>query len=668
VRNISNDFTKYMTQFLGFGPDGVEALINIVLRKSDGDEQRLTAIQQLIPQLAQRLPTTDNEQMQVELLNALIRVATSDHSLRSLDSASFNILFAFLSSQRPQAVRSRAIVLLSTIMSKEESNSNLLSSVKSQLSNFITDQLSTASPTEYITALSVLTSIFTIRSEMGAEIFLQEGFLEEIVEDGLDLEDENVPKALLELLSAASVDKSCRAKILNVADGFLQECAHSTDTEKRALSGSILAKLSSASGELSQTGMDLLKIFNNAYQSKNETALQSAVEGLAFSSTIGKTKEELTKDPNFLHSIMGILKSPGRQHPLIYGCLSVLVNLTFYKPPLTEEEKRINEIRRMAKETNIHTIDKLDDNAHVSTRCKAVLSAGLLPSLNVMATNSSPACITAIAYILLSVSTTPAHRGLMAQQGAIKLILALLTKPVDQNTEITLAHALAKILISVNPSLIFSSRTPITAPIQPLTSLLTNESLPNELPRFETLLALTNLASAEDSARSAIVDKAWTVTETLLLSDTPLLQRAATELVCNLVVSQKGTEKFLPSKGTSASSRLHLLLALADVDDVATRRAAGGALAMLTDLKEICVAIGEVERGVERVGGMVGDDDEDVAFRGMICMRNLMENAGTDLKKRIVVAGMFEKIQKLMKGSTNDRVKNLGQEISRQIG
>ena len=178
---------------------------------------------------------------------------------------------------------------------------------------------------------------------------------------------------------------------------------------------------------------------------------------------------------------------------------------------------------------------------------------------------------------------------------------------------------------------------------------------------FETLLALTNLASAEDSARNAIVDKAWTVTETLLLSDNPLLQRAATELVCNLVVCQNGVEKFLPSKTTSSVSRLHLLLALADVDDVATRRAAGGALAMLTDFKEICGAIGEVERGVERVCGMVGDDDEDVGFRGIICVRNLIENGG-DIKK-MVGAGVTEKIQELMKRTANDGLKHVCKEV-----
>jgi protein unc-45 len=519
---------------------------------------------------------------------------------------------------------------------------------------------------EYVIVFSVVTSIFTIRGDVGAEIFLQEGFLEEILEDTAHFDDEVVHSTLLELLSAATVDKNCRVKIAKAARGFLEDCAHSTNTEKRALSSSILAKLLTTSTETPEFGINLLKIFNDASVSKSESALLSAIEGLAFSSTVAKIKEELVNDATFLPSVLGILKSPGRQHPLIYGCLSILVNLTIYKPTLTEEEKRVNEIRRLAKEADVQPIDELDNNTHVTTRCKAVVAVGLLPSLNVVALNASPTCTNAIAHILLSVSTAAAHRGLLAQQGAIKLILALLGKPIDEDTETTLSNALAKILISVNPALIFSSRTPITAPVPPLTKLLTNESLPNELPRFESLLALTNLASVEDSARNLIVDKAWTVMETLLLSDIPLLQRATTELVCNLVTCQKGAEKFCPSKTTSATSRLHLLLALADVEDVSMRRAAGGALATLTDLQEVCTAIAAVERGLERIIGMLEDEDEDTTFRGIICVGNLVV-IGHDLKEILVEKKVSEKVRVLIKRTPNSRLKNICDEVLAQL-
>ncbi|KAJ1883807.1 class II myosin [Coemansia sp. IMI 209127] len=116
----------------------------------------------------------------------------------------------------------------------------------------------------------------------------------------------------------------------------------------------------------------------------------------------------------------------------------------------------------------------------------------------------------------------------------------------------------------------------------------------------------------------------------LMLSDHPLVRRAATELLCNLVYSSNVFERYvdnadkyvpestaaeemlsgellpsgiveLPSDDEDAakesqsggsdtyrSHRLHLLVALADVDDAATRSAAAGALAILSNDPQCC--------------------------------------------------------------------------------
>ena len=669
IAKVSSDLEKSIPGFLDCGSKGIEAFTNIVLQNWSDNMLQKEAASAFTTQLAQQLRTTKDETTKVTHLDALLRIVTSKLDFKPNDNLlSFALIFPLLSSQVPQPIRSRAIVLLSTIVSNEEPHSTVLTTLKSQLSDFITKRLSESSSGASITACSVLSVIFPIRAEVAADVFLQEGLLEEVVQDALDSEDEAVPKAALELLSSATADKRCRSKINEVASEFLQHCSQSTDSAGRALAALVLAKLATASTDLKLPEINLLEIFNDAYQAKNDVAIQSAVEGLAFASTVARTKEELLGHPTFIPAILAILKSPRRQHPLVYGCLSILVNVTTYRPPLTEEEMRINEIRKLAKDSNVSTPDRFDDNGFVAARCKAVLAAGLLPTLSAMAVNSSPACISAIAQILLSVATAPTNRGLLAQQGAVKLILALLAKGVDAGTEITLSHAMAKILISVNPALIFSSRTPITAPIQPLTALLSNESLPNDLPRFESLLALTNLASApEDTARIAIVEKAWTTIESLLLTDNPLLARAATELVCNLVSCQVGAEKFFPSKSTGAVGRLHVLLALADVEDLATRRAAGGALAMLTDFGEVCEAVGNVERGFERVGGMLTDEDEDCVFRGVICVRNLVDVGGDEIKKRFVGMTIPKKVQGVLWKTKNARLKEVCEEVLKEL-
>ena len=78
----------------------------------------------------------------------------------------------------------------------------------------------------------------------------------------------------------------------------------------------------------------------------------------------------------------------------------------------------------------------------------------------------------------------------------------------------------------------------------------------------------------DNTARELIIRQSWeTMENQLLLSGNTLVQRASVELVCNLMLSPTGVTKFADG-GAKAKTRMHILLALADVEDVATRRAA----------------------------------------------------------------------------------------------
>ena len=132
-----------------------------------------------------------------------------------------------------------------------------------------------------------------------------------------------------------------------------------------------------------------------------------------------------------------------------------------------------------------------------------------------------------------------------------------------------------------------SGSPPLSSTIRPLVTLLspppetaTNASNPRDLlPTFESLLALTNLASTSDPEIGAqIIRLAAPQIEELVLSSNLRICRAATELCCNLTLSPSGIALF--ASGTlEARRRIHILLALADSEDAATRRAAGGAIA-----------------------------------------------------------------------------------------
>jgi hypothetical protein len=84
---------------------------------------------------------------------------------------------------------------------------------------------------------------------------------------------------------------------------------------------------------------------------------------------------------------------------------------------------------------------------------------------------------------------------------------------------------------------------------------------------------------------------------------------------------------------------------------------------MLTDFAKVCEGIGKVERGVERVGGMVGDVDDDVAFRGVVCVGNLIGNGGGDIKTHVLEIGMGEKVKAFLGRTGDERMKGLCREV-----
>ncbi|KAG9026321.1 hypothetical protein FS842_005115 [Serendipita sp. 407] len=75
-----------------------------------------------------------------------------------------------------------------------------------------------------------------------------------------------------------------------------------------------------------------------------------------------------------------------------------------------------------------------------------------------------------------------------------------------------------------------------------------------------------------------------------LLDEHEMLRRANVELLCNLVVCEPVFDRFVPQPGGggAAESRLQILVALADVDDLPTRKAASGALAVLSSDERVC--------------------------------------------------------------------------------
>ncbi|CAK7218808.1 SWI5-dependent HO expression protein 4 [Sporothrix curviconia] len=609
---------------------------------------------------------------------------------RLIDSDCADTLLSYLDMRQPDIVRGHATLTTSSYLKAAGDDG------AQKLSEFFYDRVKRGTYDDYIVAFCVAAAVFPIVPELTAEMFLSEGFLASLGPlMRRKWKSRKVETACLDMLNVACMNAACREAVQKYCvewleeivdqdpddvvkdmfaanpDGSLGEGSISMRRHSRQvqnLAAVILAKLKatlppqqpakveelseSGSGrvELATTSIeDLSKMFTGLLATSPDQGSSNAVEGLAYASLQPKVKEELAQDNGFLKNLVKTLKSAPPRSPITYGALSIFSNMTRYQPPQSEEQRRLGQLKAYANaagNTATQKPDPLNDDAHVSARCQQVFAAGVTPVLVSHSKNGSAASLSLIIGIIHALSMTQSLRGQLAQQGAIRLLIDAWNalSSVDSanssaDTSVarrTAAQALARILISTNPSLVFGGTrpTPISAAIRPLASLLKRDDDSYDLlPTFESLMALTNLASTDDDTRGSILHVAWPDVEELILSNNERITRAAVELVCNLVQAPEGILMYADGS-PAARNRINIMVALADAEDEGTRNAAGGALASLLAYEGVVEGVLARDRGVQIILGLCGaSESEDLRHRGAVSIYSMVMCDGETGKK-----------------------------------
>ncbi|KAI1748279.1 putative actin cytoskeleton organization protein [Xylaria castorea] len=588
-----------------------------------------------------------------------------------LDDICVDTMLGYLDMRQAESVRGHAILTTSAYLKAAGDKGSRA------LQTFFFDRVKRGTYDDYIVAFCVAAAIFPVAPEPTVEMFLSEGFLPSL--DPLmrrKWKSRKVETACLDMLNAASMHPECREAIRKYCTDWLEEVVdqdpeelskaiHSADPDVQETPGSIsmrrhsravqtlaaviLAKLRAVPSTAQQTTQDnegriqpaitsiedLSTKFVTLLLTDPESSKRHSIEGLAYATIQPTVKEEVAHNPKLLKTLVNILGDAPAKSPLTYGSLSIFMNLTCYRPVQSEEEKKINQLKAYANAAGkLAAPNPLSDNEHVADRCKRVFEAGVVPVLVTHSRHGSSASLSLIISILFSLSVTTSLRGQLAQQGAVNLLIAAWSAlpDTDGQAKRTAAQALARMLISTNPTLVFGGTRarPQNAAIRPLISILPPDPAAETrdlLPSFEALMALTNLASTDDDTRATIIRVAFPEIEEQLLSSNHLVSKAATELVCNLVESVEGVALYAEDT-PQAANRLHILLALADAEDEATRSAAGGALASLTAYEEVGRGVIKRNRGVEIVLGLCSEDNEDLRHRGVFIIHNMVSYEG----------------------------------------
>lgn len=600
----------------------------------------------------------------------------AEHLHGIIDADSFDVILNSLDFRLPASLRSQAT--LATIKLFEQAPST----AQDLVSKFVTARVQKSIADELVVAFSAAAAIFPITVQAAAALFLTEGFISTLVPLVQSKKSQKLEQAALELISAACVDKNCREAINRHCRMWLEDLvATSSDKKRASLAALVLVKLGDEQptsdgpviitpGKVDQD--DLIASFKSMVISSDMTSKQDPIEGLAYASVQPKVREDLSKSPKFLKHLLETVQATSATTPnILFGGLTILSNLTAYPPLRSEEDKRIAQLKAYANVQKPVDPDPLLDEAHVTVRCRRVMEAGVVPVLVGAAKRASPHAISQISSILLSLAKDSRNRGVLAQQGAIRLLTHIYDSvtsstttpsPYPPNTAAQSAQALSRILISTNPAHIFTPAFPSQTAVRPLLTQLTpTESSVWQLHAFEALLALTNLASLDTPAQDTIIRGAFdTLVDNLLLSQNKLLRRAATELLCNLMASPLCIERFADAS-PRATHRLHLLLAMTDVDDGPTRSAAGGALAMLLSVDLAVAELLKQERGVDFLLGLCRDEDEDIRHRGVVCLREIV-GAGPEGVEAVKKKGGVEALKGVLKESRSQEVLMLGVE------
>ncbi|USP74437.1 uncharacterized protein yc1106_01711 [Curvularia clavata] len=602
----------------------------------------------------------------------------AEHLKGIIDADSFDVILASLDIRLPTKLRSQATLASIKLFELAPDTAGEL------ISRFVTAKIKKGEANDLVIAFSAAAAIFPVAVTAAAALFLTDGFVSTLVSRVQSKKSHNLEQATLELISAACVDKNCREAINKHCREWLEDLVAESPNKKRAnLAALILVKLGEEkpSDETPRIVRaekvdqdDLIASFKSMVIGGDTSSKQDSVEGLAYASLQPKVREDLSKSPKFLKRLMEAMSDPSSPKNIIFGGLTIFVNITEYQPLRSEEEKRMAQLKAYANVQKPAPPDALLNDEDVAIRCKRVLDAGIVPLLVQVCKNGSPSVLTQSSLILLSLSKDTKNRGTMAQQGAVKLLIQIWdhisttnessttgTTPFPPAALPTTAQALSRLLISINPAHVFNAALPSTSAIRPLISQLSRtESTTWQLHAFEALLALTNLASLDRNTQDHIIRQSFdTVVDDLLLSSNTMVRRASTELVCNLMASPVCIGNFADGS-PRAKHRLHLLLAMTDVEDSATRSAAGGALAMLLSVDLAVVEFLKQEKNVEWLLGLCQDEDEAIRYRGVVCLRSVVDVE--EGKERCKGKGAVEALKVVLKESRSQEVLSVGVE------
>ena len=581
-----------------------------------------------------------------------------------------SIVLPYISIALDQAITSQVVVVIAKCLELNGDYSQV------SLQSIVEDLILEDTAKSMIIVFSLLSTLFHIDPPIAQMIFI----LDQLQHQQFSLKHFNsisVVISALEALSASCVSKECRALVSQNFHQIVEKELNSKDESIRLLSTSILVKTMASTGQTmskedqknsSKKLIELSRTFESyaaketlsSDDDRRQRNYAAALEGLAYTSLITAVKVSIINNTVLLEKLRKIVQNHVEQSPWVYCSLCIFANLSEYPTKLSPEESKIRDLRNYAGQSKIEAESDKESAEDVNKRCKIILDTKITGIISRNCPRFTQSSREVTASLLRNLVTEKSYRRQVVAEGGLAVLIYLLLPPEADKQRPPLngkavaiaSSALAKSLISVDPSTAFSSKFTSIVAVKPLIELLQSDN--SDLPlldAFEALLALTNLAAVDESCRDAIVRQGWSKIETYLTNSNTLVQRATIELICNLGMSPYCAEKFLDGSA-SANSRLEILAVLTGVEDLPARRAAIGALAVMSEWGPAGPIMGRNAKVIKKTLELLQEEAEssEVLIRAIVALRNVIVGCkdSQEILKSIVNKNAVTIIRSLM--------------------
>lgn len=541
-----------------------------------------------------------------------------------------------------------------------------------KISLILSSWLDETSLAELALAFAALTAIQQTDLESAVSIFGQDGLESRILEAA---EIITMPQKLVEESDYASAKKhytlfvaqaagaSKMAKLAetlaNVSDSWIKHAVSRNNEDRVVRAAAMLAMtklhaLQSQSPPASAIGstvdLDILQdIFVSGSSASDISLISILLETMSVATLAAAGRQSLAARPELLQQILRQTQD-AKVH---FGAASTLLNMTAYRKEVSEDERTTAQLKRYADSGGKTAGAQEEADTTVDRRNKQLLDMGIVPAMVPLCKGTSPVVRSLAGRILHNIARVTAHRAKLIQQGGARMLLAIVLQSGqlpdrnDASFDGEAVQALAKLLITANPAIIFGSGTSgLENAVVPIATLVTSDSS-TRLQRFEALMALTNIASVSEALADSIARAPRlldTIDEVFMTSSSAsadqghvLCRRAAIQLLCNMAVSEGAFLRYTAAdqrdnlaKGKvpgPVAGRLQILIALTDVEDLPTRQAALAALSQFTYASTLCQWVAADDKRFTSIAKCIEDDDAGMQLRAIACLTNIAKEA-----------------------------------------